>query len=686
MTDAIRGLLQNRLSLEAGRVIAGQVPTTPSARPSARPGPKPFEQQELFPVRRVTDVSQEAVNEFAQQEEGEGGGYSGTGHPISGAKPLDLTVRPFVRGTDRPEDVPGSVPPGVNAAYAGQLIQQAFGFGGYKYNPLTGRVEKDDVRTLSLAVPPAMGIFMGFGQAINRKNLMRIGRMADAQEEGYALGMLGNQVIGVSPAPVGSGYVLSGVLPQGLDHRQRQTITEQLLGISEQSRSQFKAEQAERQRRINQSQADQVEIESGAGLFQPGDKPAQPDSRFTTATETSYATDPGESPSPSSSSNYGSSYSSTDYSFEDVRGRAKGGPVQRTGFVEGSPDNYTKSETVADTVNTQVRENSFVLNAPTVETLQQAGMLPKGVDKSNKNTTIKANKGGLMPVALSKGEYVIEPEEAQRIGYSFLEKLNDQGKAEVDRRQSAADGGAIDGYSNGGNTGMLRYAGPLSMIELMKSGLSTTTPEGFIGGPTTYDGPYPSSETDAPPEPISPLLINGIDVGAVQKALTLVETRGYEDRNEGYFFTRSDAAGKESSAFGPLQITKKTLEAMIIDNFGQLELAFKTEPGLKEYYDKLIVEGRNAVNVRRYGDIYEGPKGKSKPTNASEEEKAKYRGLGYGNIPLEEHKKYYPIVAGLYMNYKAGMSKSEEDLVRRHFGNDASTKKYYAAKQELGLN
>ena len=64
-------------------------------------------------------------------------------------------------------------------------------------------------------------------------------------------------------------------------------------------------------------------------------------------------------------------------------------------------------------------------------------MLPKGVDKSNKNTTIKANKGGLMPVALSKGEYVIEPEEAQRIGYSFLEKINDQGKAEVDRRQAA---------------------------------------------------------------------------------------------------------------------------------------------------------------------------------------------------------------------------------------------------------
>tara|TARA_A100000171_G_C2127169_1_gene144281 strand:+ start:127 stop:2148 length:2022 start_codon:yes stop_codon:yes gene_type:complete len=672
--------------------VGGQVPTAPSARPSARPGPKPFEQQELFPVRRVTDVSDKAIDTYAADEDDGDGGYSGTGYPITGAKPLDLTVTPFVRGTDLPEDVPGSIPPGVNTAYAGQLIEQAFGFGGYKYNSLTGRVERDDLKAISMALPGTIGFAAGIGSALSKKNLERIARKADAQEEGFALGMLQGRIVGVSPAPTGSGYVLSGVLPQNLSPQQRQTVAEQLLGISQRSRAEFAKEQEERQRRINESQATQEETDAGAGLFQPGDTPAQPDPRYTPPPPVTYTTDPGDRDDSApagnqySLDNYGSSYSATDFSFEDARmGRAEGGSVQRTGFVEGSPDNYAKGDTVADTVKTKVRENSFVLNAPTVERLQQAGMLPKGVDNSDKNATIKANKGGLMDVALSKGEYVIEPEEAQRIGYSFLEKINDQGKAEVDRRQAAADGGAIDGYSNGGNTGMLRYAGPLSAIELMKSGLSVTTPEGFIGGPTTYDGPYPSSETDAPPDPLPPLLINGIDVGAVQKALTLVETRGYEDRNEGYFFTRSDTAGKESSAFGPLQITKKTLEAMVADNFGQLELAFKTEPGLKEYYDKLIVEGRNAVNVRRYGDIYEGPEGDSKPTNASEEEKAKYRGLGYGNIALEEHKKYYPTVAGLYMRYKAGMSKSEEDLVRRHFGNSASTKKYYDAKKELGI-
>ena len=67
-----------------------------------------------------------------------------------------------------------------------------------------------------------------------------------------------------------------------------------------------------------------------------------------------------------------------------------------------------------------------------------------------------------MDVALSKGEYVIEPEEAQRIGYSFLEQLNNQGKAEVDRRQAAADGGFIQGYAEGGEL-------PLAKVELSDS-------------------------------------------------------------------------------------------------------------------------------------------------------------------------------------------------------------------------
>jgi hypothetical protein len=156
----------------------------------------------------------------------------------------------------------------------------------------------------------------------------------------------------------------------------------------------------------------------------------------------------------------------------------KGGkvdPIQSTGFVDGPPQNYAKGTTVADTENHRVRVGSFVLNAPTTERLQKEGKLPKGPQKR------KAAKGGkMMDVALSKGEYVIDVDDIGKFGgYAALEKENNRGKPEVERRQAAAQGGFIGGYNSGG---ILRYAGPLSAVELMKSGLNVTTPtpSGFI--------------------------------------------------------------------------------------------------------------------------------------------------------------------------------------------------------------
>ena len=50
----------------------------------------------------------------------------------------------------------------------------------------------------------------------------------------------------------------------------------------------------------------------------------------------------------------------------------------------------------------------------------------------------------MIDVALSKGEYVFEPEEAKAIGYDTLNKINDIGKPEVDRRQALREGGLAD--------------------------------------------------------------------------------------------------------------------------------------------------------------------------------------------------------------------------------------------------
>lgn len=354
-----------------------------------------------------------------------------------------------------------------------------------------------------------------------------------------------------------------------------------------------------------------------------------------------------------------------------VAGMKKGGkadPVQGNGFVEGSPDNYTKAQTVADDENRQVREGSFVLNAPTTEKLQNAGLLPKGVDNPDKKTTIKASKGGLMDVALSKGEYVIEPEEAQRIGYSFLEQLNNQGKPEVDRRQAMNQGG---------------FAGTdLSGIPPLAAGLrppvrTDTKPEGFMAtSPAMPDAPIPRDT------------INGIDIDNVGRAISLVETRGYEDRNDGYFYTRSDTRRNPSSAFGPLQITGDTLAAMREESDElRIQMNEDINPGFAEYLDKFATDARNRTNYRKSGKLYTGERGKKAVgRKATPQEAEMYKNLGTGSISLEDHKKFYPLLGKLYLRYKAGMSNSEEDMVRRHFGNTKSTQKYRDAKSELGID
>ena len=339
--------------------------------------------------------------------------------------------------------------------------------------------------------------FMGLGSAISLKNLQRIENKIAEGEAGYALGMFNNRIIGVSPGLFG-GYTLSGVLPEGLSDAQRRQLTSNLLSLREAQDNpkdfavapQPTVEPTDEERAASGranivfddkgqpvkigttddyvttasgQYVSQAELQRQNQAKQAADAEAARQERARAAAEEAARTraaaeaaqrqrDDNENNQPRNEYSIGTSGSSNPTERGGYRMNAKGGTVQRTGFVEGSPDNYAKGDTVADTVKTQVRENSFVLNAPTVERLQEAGLLPKGVDNSDKKTTIKAKKGGLMDVALSKGEYVIEPEEAQRIGYSFLEKINDQGKAEVDRRQAAADGGFINGYQEGGKT------------------------------------------------------------------------------------------------------------------------------------------------------------------------------------------------------------------------------------------
>jgi hypothetical protein len=196
------------------------------------------------------------------------------------------------------------------------------------------------------------------------------------------------------------------------------------------------------------------------------------------------------------------------------------------------------------------------------------------------------------------------------------------------------------------------------------------------------------------------LLINNIDVAKVGKGLSRVEIRGYEDKNEGYIFTKSGTKTNPSSAFGPLQLTHSTVLAMlerpnrekrIKGGSAQLLMEMDRDPEFKQYVIDFEQDLRNRANVTQYNEIHTGggffnPKGKSTKRRPTAEEKQAYKNLGTGSISLARHKKHNPTLTNLYLSYKAEMSDSEEDMVKRHFGNTKSTGKYFEALKELGLD
>ena len=138
---------------------------------------------------------------------------------------------------------------------------------------------------------------------------------------------------------------------------------------------------------------------------------------------------------------------------------AEGGPVVPTpeaaqgeapvvadaGFVGTEPENVPVGDTVADDVPMDVPEGTFVLNAAAVEFMGSADVKKmilqamqeaekQGIDISQRSSKIP--KEELVSLVVSKGEVIIPPELAQIIGYDRLNKINNRGKAEVEKRQA----------------------------------------------------------------------------------------------------------------------------------------------------------------------------------------------------------------------------------------------------------
>lgn len=115
----------------------------------------------------------------------------------------------------------------------------------------------------------------------------------------------------------------------------------------------------------------------------------------------------------------------------------------QAGFIGQEPEGLPDGMTVADDVPLEVPEGTFVLNAAAVEFMGSADVKKmileamqeaekQGIDIKQDNAKIA--KEDLVSLVVSKGEVIIPPQLAEIIGYDRLNKINNRGKAEVERR------------------------------------------------------------------------------------------------------------------------------------------------------------------------------------------------------------------------------------------------------------
>lgn len=306
---------------------------------------------------------------------------------------------------------------------------------------------------------------------------------------------------------------------------------------------------------------------------------------------------------------------------------APGGNVTN-GFINKDPDSVTEQESIADNRFTSVKEGSFIVNQPTNEKYE--GMLDSLVAKAEKKVK-KPKDAPVVDVALSDGERHIEPEVVAQIekmkGKGFLDKLNDKGKPEVQRRQAKYGGGV--GLNEGGIAEIDR--GFVSQV------IGPDSPK--ISGTPTSQG---SGFLDQPPPSIDDDLYFGRRFGDIKSAIQTVEIKGFEDNP--YIFTGIKRKKAASSAFGPMQITASTLKdiktrSKFYDMLGDEE---------RQYMDLLIQQGDDKINIEKYRAMYRDGKKISTPDDI----KKLYGRYGTGQINPNLHEKHYDTIANITLMQK----------------------------------
>ena len=306
---------------------------------------------------------------------------------------------------------------------------------------------------------------------------------------GYDQGRINGQLISVSPGFFG-GKVLTGNIPVGMTAGDFTDLMEQAAEVEDEDAISGYAQgnpAAMMEAGITVSDYDSPTQAAQAGIgYSSYDAFGNPTGAAPAGSQYSYtgtfSTDDSGGPDPSDprSTDMGSGFNDGGKIGMQMGGdpAQQQTPTGEMGFVGGSPDQFTKQQTIADDIPKTVPEGAFVINAPAVEFAGKEDikqMLVKayeivaqadidaGVDKSPRAAKIPSKEQ--VDIMISRGEVIVPPEIAKIIGYDRLEKINNRGKKEVARRQeesqkeekpqakSVAGGGFID-MQNGGKIDM----------------------------------------------------------------------------------------------------------------------------------------------------------------------------------------------------------------------------------------
>lgn len=253
--------------------------------------------------------------------------------------------------------------------------------------------------------------------------------------------------------------------------------------------------------------------------------------------------------------------------------------VQGAGFI-APQQNATDEQTIADDIPMEAEEGDFIINAPAAEFAGRQDIVDmilgainslkeKGVDIQYGNPKIPVKNS--VQLAVSRNEVYIPKVIAEEIGYDKLEKINNRGKREVERRQQEsqrqanrggfvkkAEGDVVDKSNIMGEdeSNFLQDLGRFVVDELGDK------IKGFLS-------PREKTEKDFPPTPMKK------PEGLIAKEREKIESKGVEKRPAD-IKKYDNFRNLINERKGNLQLTKERAEAYDLLNL--LEVSPNIDP------------------------------------------------------------------------------------------------------------